>query len=996
MPFAQPFFRRGRWTPLGSPAWLRTPRISRQEVSAEAAAGRGEGLFARLREFLGGKTEPKTDWSSAGGLSGDDDSENEGPAVLGRGLQAFDTQGTLETCIFGFEVEELPEFVLSPSVTQQGLPEKVAEALQQWTQVIREMHLWQAAAYSLRFLVDPSKGRTRVAMLGRVVGSAGDIDVRATGFSGKLGEILERVGIRGRALGNAAELDVFLDPFPAGMLCEVRQADSLMSMNEAGERTDNYMVAPYVVASGSWLNLFAALVQQAKPVMVSLHLEPTEALPQEADYFSQAADYAKKVEQFEFRGNRAFIKEHSMNAAMIGRLYTDLQIRLQQPYLGLVQVAGTDVQTMAGVAALFEAALSEPAPAPAVDVSKAEATLPPRALRSIPGSREDLLAARCTLTDLMLMDWLDPGQPVPRQPCQRLRYLLDAKGAAAMFRLPIATGNGVAGIKTFRPKTGYETGSRVAEKSADHVMLGTQANGGIISVAAKSLSRHMLVAGIPGSGKTNTSLGLLAQVWRDHQIPFMVIEPIKQEYRGLASVPGFDKLQVFTLGDERTSPFRLNPLELLPDITVEEHISGLLACFRAAMPQDGPLPMLIEEAVRGTYKARGWRSSDVVLPNERRTFPMLRDVYQSAERAVDAKNYGGEVKQNIMGALRTRLGSLLLGAKGRMFNCERGVDVAGWMTVPTVFELERIRDPEQKTLPILFIVLLMREYSRIRPRKGGALVHVTLIEEAHNIMAAPGGAANRGLQADTAGQAAKDLGNMLHEMRGLGEGIIVAEQTPTLLNRAAVDLTMTKIVHRLSSPGEAEVLGAAMIMEGPEHKSLQNLRTGEAAVFAEGLEGVVYVKAPNFKDGGNGFAEQFAEQFADPELRRHMRPFREAHETVILPFDACRLCRCPCKVKGAIEPFSRDPVLQERMAKALKRYAEVKTKFKEQAQQAMQEHYAVAVDAARLAGVGDSADAAWCFLSHSADEDKQFSKETRAEFDHCHAILVGAKKAEGR
>jgi type IV secretory pathway VirB4 component len=85
-------------------------------------------------------------------------------------------------------------------------------------------------------------------------------------------------------------------------------------------------------------------------------------------------------------------------------------------------------------------------------------------------------------------------------------------------------------------------------------------------IPIQALTRHTLITGFTGSGKTNTVLFLLDQLWRKNHIPFMVIESAKKEYRALARMPGFEDMLVFTLGDETVSPFRLNPFELLPGI----------------------------------------------------------------------------------------------------------------------------------------------------------------------------------------------------------------------------------------------------------------------------------------------------------------------------------------------------------------------------------------------------------------------------------------------
>ena len=84
--------------------------------------------------------------------------------------------------------------------------------------------------------------------------------------------------------------------------------------------------------------------------------------------------------------------------------------------------------------------------------------------------------------------------------------------------------------------------------------------GNWFSVPVNDWARHTLVAGVSGSGKTNTCKSILYQIWHDHKIPWLVLEPaIKSEYRTMIQSSIGADVRVFTLGDETGVPFRLNP-----------------------------------------------------------------------------------------------------------------------------------------------------------------------------------------------------------------------------------------------------------------------------------------------------------------------------------------------------------------------------------------------------------------------------------------------------
>src|SRR5207247_10250324 len=87
------------------------------------------------------------------------------------------------------------------------------------------------------------------------------------------------------------------------------------------------------------------------------------------------------------------------------------------------------------------------------------------------------------------------------------------------------------------------------------LMLQSGPGGHLAKIPLDALTKHVFIAGMTGSGKTTSCFNLLLQLYR-LGVPFVVIEPVKRDYRTLISV--IPRLQVFTLGDDKTAPFRLN------------------------------------------------------------------------------------------------------------------------------------------------------------------------------------------------------------------------------------------------------------------------------------------------------------------------------------------------------------------------------------------------------------------------------------------------------
>lgn len=137
------------------------------------------------------------------------------------------------------------------------------------------------------------------------------------------------------------------------------------------------------------------------------------------------------------------------------------------------------------------------------------------------------------------------------------------------------------------------------------------------------LDKHVFVAGVTGSGKTTTCHRILLQ----SQLPFLVIEPAKTEYRILKHQEACKDLLVFTLGNDQVAPFRLNPFELQPKETIDAHVDMIKASMEAAFEMQAAEPQLIEAALYRCYEKRAGMSISRSIRSIR--IPMHRDVIHS-------------------------------------------------------------------------------------------------------------------------------------------------------------------------------------------------------------------------------------------------------------------------------------------------------------------------------------------------------------------------------
>jgi len=381
-------------------------------------------------------------------------------------------------------------------------------------------------------------------------------------------------------------------------------------------------------------------------------------------------------------------------------------------------------------------------------------------------------------------------------------------------------------------------------------------------IQAADLTRHVFVAGVTGAGKSNTIFYLLKKA-DALGIPFLVIEPAKAEYRALLNDPNLaNRVQIFTLGNENISRFRVNPFEVLPGTPVSVHLDLLRSVFSASFGMWTPLPQVLEQCLHRVYEDRGWdlaANTNARLDNRSdiaAAFPTLSDLVTKVDTVTRQLGYEERITADIRAALTTRLNGLRAGGKGRMLDVKRSLPMLRLLNQPTILELEGMGDDDDKAFLMGLLLVRLVEYRQEEHRqeehrqtagKVNDLRHLLVIEEAHRLLT---NVARQGQEenANPRGKAVETFANLLSEIRAYRQGIIIADQIPVKLAPEVIKNTNLKIVHRTLAADDRDVLAGAMAMDEHQAKALATFGKGRAAVFSEGDDAPVLVQVEKAKD----------------------------------------------------------------------------------------------------------------------------------------------------
>lgn len=434
---------------------------------------------------------------------------------------------------------------------------------------------------------------------------------------------------------------------------------------------------------------------------------------------------------------------------------------------------------------------------------------------------------------------------------KELKTVLTTKELSYLINFPLRS---VPGISVVDSSPEFSLNQPEISTNAECVDFGRLLYGGtetemLYKLPIDLLSKHTLVSGINGTGKTNTVQSILNSL--KGEIPFLIIEPAKSEYVDWAVeynkqhpgapidiyIPGCksykDKQTRQPIANQKV--LKLNPFEIIwlnkeQEPNVLTHIDRLKSTFAAAFPMYDILPILMEDLIYTIYqnKTTDWLSQE---PEFGKTLPpTLAGMSMSVDKVISNRGYEERIERNMKACLNTRIDSLKRGWKGEMLNTVHSTPWKDLFERPCVINLSYVGDDVDKAFFMALILQFLYEYRTSCAEIGevdfndNSCKHLTVIEEAHRVM----------MKCEKPDEpqykSAMMFSNMLSEIRAYGEGLMLVDQVPTRLIPDAIKNTNTKITHRLVAEDDCKAVAESMGINKEQRMIIPKLLVGQCLV----------------------------------------------------------------------------------------------------------------------------------------------------------------------
>lgn len=417
----------------------------------------------------------------------------------------------------------------------------------------------------------------------------------------------------------------------------------------------------------------------------------------------------------------------------------------------------------------------------------------------------------------------------------------------------------------------------------------------------QAMASHTFITGSTGTGKSNAVYHLLDEITKNGQTTFLVVEPAKGEYKNVFG--NCTDVQVFGTNPRETPLLRMNPFAFPENIHILEHIDRLVEIFNACWPMYAAMPAVLKDAIERSYQKVGWdlRNSE----SEKGVFPTFFDLLDILPGVIEESHYSKDTQSDYVGALCTRVKSLTNGIYGSVLCAEDALTDEALFDRNVIVDLSRVGSMETKSLLMGILVMKLQEYRMCSSGMNSRLRHVTVLEEAHNLLRKTSAEQSQE-GANLQGKSVEMLANAIAEMRTYGEGFIIADQAPGLLDMSVIRNTNTKIILRLPDEEDRKLVGKSAALKEAQIDELSKLPLGVAAVYQNEWPEAVLCKIEAYPMPENAVYHKpskmpheinaefvFGQLAAGKELKplsssemEQLKLWLKRHETVLKPEDS--------------------------------------------------------------------------------------------------------------
>lgn len=424
----------------------------------------------------------------------------------------------------------------------------------------------------------------------------------------------------------------------------------------------------------------------------------------------------------------------------------------------------------------------------------------------------------------------------------------------------------VPGIRFVKNAAKFANNSGVMAKSGETIPLGNIVNMGVrqsnqYKIDINSLVKHCLVVGSTGCGKTTTCKSIINSVMNKNR-PVLIIEPAKDEWVRWAiernkSLPEDKKITIYEpgvtmlegtrLGNLMLNPFQPAAVEGVP-IDMQTRCEHVTSIINTSLPTGDILPIILDEAIY-TYLKNNIEDFEEDEMDQLKSYPLLEGVVPVARKVLERRGYDPKVRDGLVAALETRFNYLTRGKRGRVLNNQISTDYAKLFNRNCVINLSKIASAKDKALIMSILLLSLQEYrassytydEEYRSHaSNNELMHLTVIEEAHNVLSRPSPALE---STGNPQQVVADMfSQLLCEVRSWGEGLMIIDQVPTRLIPDAIKNTNYKICHRIVAADDSVVMAEALSLRDDQRGILPKLEAGNAIIMGELDDAASWVK----------------------------------------------------------------------------------------------------------------------------------------------------------